>query len=190
MKPYSKLIVSLIAACACVATAAVSPAVARQSVCTFDDPPVPLLTKQENFETDIYPSRFVPASHMIFPMTAINLPAGTWKLVDYEFVSNYANVKHPMGEEPVGYLLVSQQKYVAITILPSTNADVKPISFVAKLDSTGDMSIHPFASLDPGTVGTDQVSSWGFAGDKLVMITPHNTVDNSYGKWIWQLINK
>jgi Lipocalin-like domain len=124
-------------------------------------------------------------------LSRINLPAdltaGTWRLVDYAIISRDGSVHHPLGTDASGYLIISPERYAAVTIAPSSKSAGTFISYAGKLDYQGDKSIYPFVSLDPNLVGVDQVKTWQLSGNQLILTTPSKD-NGDIGRLVWELV--
>lgn len=139
-----------------------------------------------------YCNQFVPVIEqpLVVALNPDSLPAGTWRLAHYDVVDTYGTVKHPLGEDVVGYLLITPERYAAVTIapLPLKKSSDGFTNFVGKLDYEGDKSIRPLVSLDPAMVGVDQVRQWQLVNGQLTLITPVAGDDGSFGRLVWELV--
>jgi hypothetical protein len=162
----------------------------RQETLAVANGPGEVALTQGGPEADPYWRQFVPRDQMA--MAAVDLPdalaASTWRLVDYQLIGPDNTIHFPLGEDAVGYLLISPEHYAAVNIASANGSAGSGISYVGKLDYQGDKSIHPFVSVDPALLGVDQVKTWDLRGNQLVLTTPPSAADGSFGKMVWELV--
>jgi len=116
---------------------------------------------------------------------------GTWKLVSFEFRTADGQANHPFGPDPVGYIIYSEDGYVAVTFM---HADRPPFAAGDLSDGTGDEKVaaidtylsycaryevreesvmhHVVVSLFPNWAGIDQERFFELEGNRLLLSTP------------------
>jgi hypothetical protein len=139
-------------------------------------------------EADLYLQRYQGTASSLYGDIPVKLGASTWRLADYERVTFDGAVTHPYGEDAIGLLLITPERYASIEIAPADQAKANGsfIGYTGKLSFQGDKSIHPFINHDPAAVGVDQVTSWEIRADKLILTTP--ATDGAYGRMVWELV--
>lgn len=122
---------------------------------------------------------------------AANPFAGAWRLVSYESRKADGSVSYPFGEDPVGYILYTQDGYMSATIMRAnrpnfSSEDSKEvtagekaaafdtyISYAGRYEIMGENIIHHAeVSLIPGWTGSEQERFWHLEGDRLSLRTP------------------
>jgi hypothetical protein len=115
---------------------------------------------------------------------------GTWKLISLELRSD-DQVTYPFGKDPVGYLMYSDEGYMAVAFMASErqrfssmdmmNATTEEIvaaagtfmAYCGKYEVTEDKVTHLVeVSFIPNLVGEKQERFYKFEGDKLMLKTP------------------
>jgi len=136
--------------------------------------------------------------------------AGTWKLVSYEVSRADGKVTYPWGDSPQGRLMYSEDGYVSVAMMGSDRTrfaarELKlgtPQEKVAAVDSYisyagryevvgGNKVVHRVeVSLFPNWVGKDQVRSFQFDGNRLMLATEPDPSDEKRktGHLIWERI--
>lgn len=116
---------------------------------------------------------------------------GTWRLVSFEFRSKDGQVNYPYGKDAVGYIMYSQDGYVAITVMSANrpefaSADITAgsseekgaavdtyFSYCGRYEVRGDRVIHHLeVSLFPNWIGGDQERIFEFKDNRLILRTP------------------
>jgi len=116
---------------------------------------------------------------------------GTWRLVSGETKTASGEVSHPFGKHATGYLIYSQDGYMAVAIMQanranSASADIRAgspeeklaafdtyLSYCGTYEVKGDKVLHHIeCSLFPNWSGADQVRFFEFSGDQLTLRTP------------------
>ena len=121
------------------------------------------------------------------------LTAGTWQLMDYAIVDRNGCATHPLGKHAVGYLLISPEHYVAMTVAVEQNESNKVttattfINHVGTLKDQGDRIIQPLINLTSTSLGMDQMKSWQLANDKLILTAPTKT-SGTYVRSVWGIV--
>lgn len=116
---------------------------------------------------------------------------GTWRLVSAETKTADGEVSQPFGKNPTGYIMYSQDGYMAVAIMEPGRASFASgdfragtpeerqaafdtyISYTGTYEVRGDKVIHHIeVSLFPNWSGTDQERFFEFSGDRLSLHTP------------------
>ena len=136
--------------------------------------------------------------------------AGTWKLVSYEVMRAGGKVTHPWGDKPQGRLMYSEDGHVSVAMMGSDRTrfaarELKlgtPQEKVAAVDSyisyagccevvdVNKVVHHVEVSLFPNWVGKDQVRSFKFDCNRLMLTTEPDPNDEKRktGHLIWERI--
>ena len=136
--------------------------------------------------------------------------AGTWKLVSYEVRRADGKVTYPWGDSPQGRLMYSEDGHVSVAMMGSDRTafaarELKlgtPQEKVAAADSyisyagryevvDGNRVVHHVeVSLFPNWVGKDQVRSFQFDSNRLMLTTEPDPSDEKRktGHLIWERI--
>lgn len=130
-------------------------------------------------------------------MTSADHPlVGTYRLVTVEHVDESGAVGEPFGSEPVGYMTYTAEGYMFVVM---TRADRAPFAagdilggtveeravafgeasaFVGHYRTEGNVVTYDLvAATYPNWVGTTQVRTFEFDGDRLVLTTPMLLMD-------------
>lgn len=113
---------------------------------------------------------------------------GTWRLVTWENKDEEGNSTYPFGEDAMGYLMYSADKYMCVTLSKKdrpnfTGGDILTatpeeqsmalgtyISYCGSYDlAPGKVTHRPTVSLFPNYIGTEQVRIFRFENGKLVL---------------------
>ncbi len=116
--------------------------------------------------------------------------SGTWRLLSYEVRSTAGETRYPWGQDPVGFLIYSDDGYVSVAMMGANRPrfgakDIKKgtveekvaavdtyISYCGRYDVQGDMVIHHVeVCLFPNWIGNDQKRTFKFDGDRLLLNT-------------------
>lgn len=137
-----------------------------------------------------YWNQFVPVIEqpLVVAINPESLPAGTWRLAHYDVIDADGTHRHPLGEKFAGYMLITPQRYAAVTITPDPMSSDGVIHYVGTLNYDSNKSIHPVASLNPKMVGVDQVKSWQLVNEQLTFITPTDAATGSFSRLFWELV--
>ena len=122
-------------------------------------------------------------------MTAAPI-VGTWKLISWENRTAGGLITHPLGQDPIGYLLYSADGHMLVAVMRAGRAPFAAGDFLAgepdeKLAAVesyasyggrytylGDTIIHHVeVSLFPNWIGKDQERLVDLAGDRLTLST-------------------
>jgi len=134
---------------------------------------------------------------------------GTWRLRSYEGRRTDGEVRYPWGQDPVGFLMYSQEGYVSVAMMSANRPrfaakDIKRgtteekvaavdtyISYCGRYEVQGDMVIHHVeVCLFPNWIGNDQKRTFEFDGDRLLLSTEPIAVGEMQwtGHLIWERI--
>ena len=116
---------------------------------------------------------------------------GTWKLVSYQARGEDGRVSYPVGQDPVGYIIYTQDGYMSVSIM---SADRPRYSSTDLLGGTGEEKVaaattyigycgryefdanqvlhHIEVAFFPNRTGTSQERFVELAGDRLSLVTP------------------
>ena len=116
---------------------------------------------------------------------------GTWRLISNETKEPSGEISHPFGKDATGYVIYTQDGYLALTIMgPNrgnfSSADIRAgsledkqaafdsyLTYSGTYEVTGDKVVHHIEqSLFPNWSGADQVRFFQFSGDRLILRTP------------------
>ena len=116
--------------------------------------------------------------------------SGTWRLLSYEVRSTAGETRYPWGQDPVGFLIYSDDGYVSVAMMGANRPrfeakDIKKgtdeekiaavdtyISYCGRYEVQGDTVIHHVeVCLFPNWVGNDQKRTFKFDGDRLLLST-------------------
>ena len=116
---------------------------------------------------------------------------GTWRLVSFEFRTMAGQVNYPYGKDAIGYVIYSQDGYVAFTVMSANrpqfaSADIAAgsseekaaavdtyFSYCGTYKVRGDRVIHHLeVSLFPNWIGGDQERIFEFKDNRLILRTP------------------
>ena len=132
---------------------------------------------------------------------------GTWRLVSFEIRTANGEVSYPFGEDAAGYLIYSQDGYMAASIMDANRArfassdfrasspEEKRAAFDTYITYCGTYEVkddkvthHAEISLFPNWSGTDQERFFEISGDQLTLRTPPTKFegDEITGHLIWQ----
>jgi hypothetical protein len=139
---------------------------------------------------------------------ASNPFAGTWKLVSYEVRRADGKVTYPWGDSPQGRLMYSEDDYVSVAMMGSDRTRFAArelklgtpqekvaavdsyISYAGRYEVVGGNKVvhHVEVSLFPNWVGRDQVRSFKFDGNRLMLTTEPDPNDEKRktGHLIWE----
>ena len=140
-----------------------------------------------------------------------NAFVGTWRLVSAETKTASGEVSHFLGKDAAGYLIYSQDGYMAIAIMQANrvnfaSADIRAGSLEEKLAAVdtylsycgtykvkGDKVVHHIElSLFPNWSGTDQERYFELSGDQLALRTPPVMIGGveRTAQLIWQRVSR
>lgn len=98
---------------------------------------------------------------------------GTWRLVSLATWSTDGAVRYPLGRDPLGYLIYTEDGYMAYQTMGGAgppDAAQPPQSYSGPYAYRGDTVVHTIlVSADPRWVGTDQVRTVALTGDALTL---------------------
>ncbi len=135
---------------------------------------------------------------------------GTWRLVSFETRSEDGQVSYPQGKNPVGYIIYSEDGYMAVAIMSAnrrkfTAKDLKKgstevkaaaadtyTSYCGRYEIQKDAIIHhPEVSLFPNWVGVKLKRLFRFEGNRLSLSTLPLVVDGiqQYSHLIWERVS-
>ncbi len=116
---------------------------------------------------------------------------GTWRLISNETKDDSGEVSHPFGKDATGYVIYSEDGYVALTIMGPNrgnfpSADLRAgsledkqaafdsyLTYCGTYEVIGDKVVHHLElSLFPNWTGGDQERLFQFSGDQLILGTP------------------
>lgn len=132
---------------------------------------------------------------------------GTWRLVSGEIKTARGEVSHPFGKDPTGYLIYTEDGYVAVAIMSANrasfaSADIRAgsseeklaafdtyLSYCGTYEVKDDKVVHHIkVSLFPNWSGADQERFFQFSGNQLTLRTPPMKVEGveQTAQLIWQ----
>jgi len=116
---------------------------------------------------------------------------GTWRLISNETKETSGEISHPFGKDATGYVIYTQDGYLALTIMGPNrgsfpSADIRAgsleekqaafdsyLTYSGTYEVLGDKVVHHIEqSLFPNWSGADQVRFFQFSGDRLILRTP------------------
>lgn len=134
----------------------------------------------------------VPAKRPIEGATLIKSQfVGTWRLISFELRGSDGQVRYPVGKNPVGYLIYSDDGYMSATLMAANRTRVAAelqwsasteekvasadtfIAYCGRYEIQVDRVMHHVeASLFPNWVGESQERIFKFMGDRLYLTAP------------------
>jgi hypothetical protein len=92
---------------------------------------------------------------------------GAWRLLSFEFRNKDGQVRYPFGEDAVGYIIYSEDGYLAITIMSAF------FSYCGRYEVRGDRVIHHLeVSLFPNWIGVDLERIFELEDNRLILSAP------------------
>lgn len=134
---------------------------------------------------------------------------GTWRLLSYEVRRTDGEVRYPWGQDPVGFLMYSEEGYVSVAMMSANRPrfaakDIRRgtteekvaavdtyISYCGRYEVQGDTIIHHVeVCLFPNWIGNDQKRTFEFDGDRLLLSTEPIAVGEMQwtGHLIWERV--
>ena len=138
-----------------------------------------------------------------------NALTGTWRLVSAEYKSMEGEAAYPYGQDPVGYIIYSDDGYMSVAIMKKarmnyasgdrmrgtleekSSAADSYLSYCGRYEIQGNKVIHHIeVSLFPNSVDTDQERTFEIDGDRLSLSTPSFLLDGKLrsGCLIWKRV--
>ena len=137
---------------------------------------------------------------------------GTWKLVSYEFLGPGGEASYPFGREVQGILHYDSNRNMAAQLMREgrgsfasgdqfggTAEEIKEafeghFAYFGRYEinqSEGTVTHHIEGSSLPNWVGIDQVRSYEFSENRLILRTTPGRIDDSErsGKFVWEKIS-
>jgi hypothetical protein len=132
---------------------------------------------------------------------------GTWRLVSVETRTAGGEVSQPLGKDPSGYLMYSEDGHMAVAMMqanrrPFDCADIRGgtleekaaavdtyLSYCGRYEVVGGKVIHHIElSLFPNWSGVDQERFFEFSGDLLTLRTPPVMIEGveQTAQLVWQ----
>lgn len=122
---------------------------------------------------------------------ALNPLIGTWRLISYEARTAEGDVSYPLGQDPSGFILYSEDGYMSVTMMTSGRTDYASgdlragtteeklsaaetfLAYSGRYTFEGDRVLHHVeVSFFPNRVGTTQIRHLTLSGDTVTLSTP------------------
>ncbi len=116
---------------------------------------------------------------------------GTWKLVSYQARGEDGRVSYPVGQDPVGYIIYTQDGYMSVSIMSADRprysstdllggtdeekvaAATTYIGYCGRYEFDANRVLHHIeVAFFPNRTGTSQERFVELAGDRLSLVTP------------------
>ena len=119
---------------------------------------------------------------------------GTWKLVSYEFLGPGGEASYPFGREVQGILHYDSNRKFGGTAEEIKEAFEGYFAYFGRYEinqSEGTVTHHIEGSSLPNWVGIDQVRSYEFSENRLILRSTPGRIDDSErsGKFVWEKIS-
>ena len=132
---------------------------------------------------------------------------GTWRLISYEARTGDGRVSYPLGKNPSGFILYSEDGYMSVTMMTAdrtnyASSDLKGgtaeeklsaaesyLSYSGKYTFEGDRVLHHVeVSFVPNRVGTTQVRNLTISGNTVTLRTPPMLINGEQqtAELVWQ----
>ena len=132
---------------------------------------------------------------------------GTWRLISYEARTGDGKVSYPLGQNPSGFILYSEDGYMSVTMMTANrnnygsddlrggtaeeklSAAESYISYSGKYTFEGDRVLHHVeVSFIPNRVGTTQVRNLTLSGNTVTLRTPAMLINGEQqtAELVWQ----
>ena len=138
---------------------------------------------------------------------ATNPLIGTWRLISYEARTGDGAVSYPLGKNPSGFILYSEDGYMSVTMMSANrtnyaSSDLRAgtpeeklaaaetyLSYSGKYTFEGDRVLHHVeVSFFPNRVGTTQVRHLTLSGNTVTLRTPAMLIsgEEQTAELVWQ----
>lgn len=138
---------------------------------------------------------------------ATNPLIGTWRLISYEARTGDGAVSYPLGKNPSGFILYSEDGYMSVTMMSANrtnyaSSDLRAgtpeeklaaaetyLSYSGKYTFEGDRVLHHVeVSFFPNRVGTTQVRHLTLSGNTVTLRTPAMLIsgEQQTAELVWQ----
>jgi len=138
---------------------------------------------------------------------ATNPLLGTWRLISYEARTGDGAVSYPLGKNPSGFILYSEDGYMSVTMMSANrtnyaSSDLRAgtpeeklaaaetyLSYSGKYTFEGDRVLHHVeVSFFPNRVGTTQVRHLTLSGNTVTLRTPAMLIsgEEQTAELVWQ----
>ena len=132
---------------------------------------------------------------------------GTWRLISYEARTGDGSVSYPLGHNPSGFILYSEDGYMSVTMMTANrtkyasgdlrggtpeeklSAAESYLSYSGKYTFEGDRVLHHVeVSFIPNRVGTTQVRNLTLSGNTVTLSTPAMLINGEQqtAELVWQ----
>ncbi len=132
---------------------------------------------------------------------------GTWRLISYESRTGDGEVSYPLGPNPSGFILYSEDGYMSVTMMSANRTNYASgdlrggtdeekrsaaetyLSYSGKYTFEGDRVLHHVeVSFFPNRVGTTQVRNLTLSGDTVTLRTPAMLINGKQqrAELLWQ----
>jgi len=138
---------------------------------------------------------------------ATNPLIGTWRLISYEARTGDGAVSYPLGKNPSGFILYSEDGYMSVTMMSANrtnyaSSDLRAgtpeeklaaaetyLSYSGRYTFEGDRVLHHVeVSFFPNRVGTTQVRHLTLSGNTVTLRTPAMLIsrEQQTAELVWQ----
>ena len=132
---------------------------------------------------------------------------GTWRLISYESRTENGKVSYPLGQDPSGFILYSEDGYMSVTMMGANRTNYASgdlrggtpeekrsaaetyLSYSGKYTFEGNRVLHHVeVSFFPNRVGTTQVRNLTLSGDTVTLRTPAMLINGEQqtAELVWQ----
>ena len=132
---------------------------------------------------------------------------GTWRLISYEARTGDGKVSYPLGQNPSGFILYSEDGYMSVTMMSANrtsyassdltggtpeeklSASDTYFSYSGKYTFEGDRVLHHVeVAFFPNRVGTTQVRHLILSGNTVTLRTPAMLINGEQqtAELVWQ----